>query len=442
MRRCSTSTRRQFLKRSAAAAAGALVAPQFIPRSALASADRPGANDRIGVGYIGPGRRAWQLMDLPPEGEIVAAADVELAKAEKVATRSKCKSFKAYHDYRKLLENKDVDAVVVATPDHWRAIACIHACQAGKDIYAEKPLALTIKESRAIADAVKRYNRVCQVGTQQRSMPQNRRACELIRNGALGRVHTIVAKAFPSPWFMNLPAQEVPKGLNWDAWCGPAPVVPFNKDLYIPRAKPGWISVWPFSGGEMTGWGAHGFDQIQWALGMDDSGPVEVSSTDGPFKPPTFDTPVTQTELDKFFLKKHIVTFRYENGPLVKLTSGSAAGGTFVGEKGKLVLERGRFSCNPAELAKTKLPDDAVRLYVSNHHMKNWFDCMKSRKDPVCTAEIGHRSGTVCHLGNIARWLGRPLKWDPIREIFPEDDEANRFLDVPRRAEYPLPEIG
>jgi len=437
-----SSTRRRFLKHSAALAAGAFLAPQFVPRTALASPGRPGANDRIGGGYIGLGRRAQQLMSLPAEGEIVAAADVMLSRAQKVAARTRFKSFAAYEDYRKLLENKDVDAVVVATPDHWRAIACVHACQAGKDLYAEKPLSVSIKEGRAIANAVKRYGRVCQVGSQQRSMAANRKACELIRNGAIGHVDTVIGMAYASPWRMNLPRQDVPAGLNWDAWCGPAPATPFNTDVFTPRAKPGWISIWPFSGGEMPGWGAHGLDQIQWALGMDESGPIEVASTDGPFQPPTYERPIGPDALHEVIMTKHKVSFRYANGTVVKLEDGSAAGGTFIGERGKIAIRRGAFTSNPRELAETELGPDAVRLYVSDHHMQNWFDCMKSRKDPVCTAEIGHRSATLCHLGNIARWLGRPLRWDPVREVFPDDDQANQFLDVPRRAPYVLPEIG
>ncbi|MBN1912003.1 MAG: Gfo/Idh/MocA family oxidoreductase, partial [Pirellulales bacterium] len=323
MRSSQSLSRRRFLKRSGAVLGSAAALPYFVPRDVLASEAQAGANDRIGVGYLGCGRRAQQLMKLPREGVIVAACDVAPGRAQHVAKRTKFKGFKTYADYHKLLEDKNVDAVVIASPDHWRAIQCIHACQAGKDIYAEKPLTLTIHEGRQIAKAVKHYERVMQVGSQQRSMAANQRACKLIRDGAIGRVHTVIGCAYPSPWRMKLPEQTMPEGLDWEKWCGPAPLIPFNKDIFTPRANPGWISVWPFSGGEMTGWGAHGLDQIQCALGMDESGPIEVSSTDGPYRMPTYDKPVSHKAMDKLFKEKHLVSFRYAtpNGDVtVKLT--------------------------------------------------------------------------------------------------------------------------
>jgi len=436
----SGSSRRRFLKQTAALAAGSMAAPMFVSSHALAAPERPGANDRIGVGFIGCGRRASQIMRLPAQGQIVAAADCDFQRAEKVARRTECKSFKAYRDYRKLLHDKAVDAVVVATPDHWRALNCIHAAQAGKDIYAEKPLTLTIKEGRAIAKAVRKYNRVFQTGSQQRSMTPNRIACEMVRNGVIGKVHTVIGANYPSPWLMNLPGQPVPEGLDWDAWCGPNPVVPFHKEIYVPRGNPGWISVWPWSGGEMTGWGAHGLDQIQWALGADEGGPIEVWSEDGPYKPKTYTAPVSRGEGNALFKNKHRVHFRYPGDVTVKLDTGSGAGGTFIGTKGKIMIARNKFKTDPPELANEPLPSDAIRLYVSTNHMQNWFDCMNSRKRCVADVEIGHRSCTVCHLGNIARWLGRKLKWDPVKEIFPGDDEANQYLDTEKREPYKLPE--
>lgn len=439
MSRSNEPSRRRFLKQTAAAALGGISLPQWVPGNVLASPDRPGANDRIGVGYIGCGRRANQIMGLPKEGVIVAGADVNLPRAEAVAKRATYKSYKAYQDYRQLLDNKDIDAVIVAAPDHWRAIQCIHVCQAGKDVFVEKPFSLTIKEGRAMVEAVRKYKRVLQTGSQQRSMEPNRIACELIRNGRLGKIHTIIGCNYPSPWLMNLPGQPAPDGLDWDAWCGQAPLAPFHKELYVSRGKPGWLSVWPYSGGEMTGWGAHGFDQIQWALDADESGPLEVWSTDGPYRPKTYTAPVGRKEGEAVFKDKYKVTFRYPNGVIVKLDDGSPAGGVFIGEKGKIDIRRNRFFCNPPDLAKEPLPDDAVRLDVSPGHMQNWFDCMKSRKDPICHAEIGHRSSTVCHLGNIARWVGRKLRWDPVREIFPDDEEANQYLDIVRRKPYELP---
>ena len=266
-------TRRRFLHRTGQWAAASLALPTIIPSGVLAAPGRPGANDRIGVGYIGAGRRARQLMGLPPEGQIVAAADVDRRRAQEIAAKKNCR---AYDDYRKMLDAKDVDAVVVATPDHWHVLPSLHACQAGKDIYLEKPLTLTIREGRLLVDAVRKHGRVLQTGSQRRSMSGHRTGCELVRNGLAGKIHTVLIVNYPSPWECGLPGQPVPEGLNWDVWCGMTEPVPYHEDLYIQRSNPGWISFRPYSGGEMTGWGAHGFDQIQWALDMDHTGPVEI----------------------------------------------------------------------------------------------------------------------------------------------------------------------
>ncbi|MFP4058573.1 MAG: Gfo/Idh/MocA family protein [Candidatus Brocadiia bacterium] len=419
-------SRRRFL----GAAAAGLAAPTFIPPRAF------GANERIGLGGIGPGRRGRGLLGMPG-CTLVAVADVHLPRAEAVAKRAKCK---AYQDYRKLLEQKDVDAVMVATPDHWHALCSIHACQAGKDVYVEKPMTLTILEGRRMVEAARKYRRIVQVGSQQRSMGANRLGCELIRNGRIGAIKKIIAHNYPSPWEGDLPAQPVPDGLDWDMWCGPTKPVPFHQDLYKPRARPGWISFRPYSGGEMTGWGSHGLDQVQWALGMDESGPVEVW-TEGPeFDPPTYTEPESRSRGNRM-CSKPTVFFRYPGDIVMELGNGPAGGARFVGEKGTITINRGRCASDPPELAKEPLEDPDVRLTVSNNHKGNWVACIKSREKPVADVETGHRSATVCHLGNIARWLsGRKLAWDPEKEQFPDDDEANALIDRDRRKPWVLPE--
>jgi predicted dehydrogenase len=430
-------TRRRFLKRSFLAGSAVAAAPYLVPSAALASADRPGANDRIGVGYVGVGRRARQLMSLPPEGQIVAAADVYLKRAEEIAQKYNGKPFQ---DYRKMLESKDVDAVVLATPDHWRALTCIHACQAGKDIYAEKPMTLTIHEGRLMVQAVRKYKRVFQTGSQQRSDHVNRLGCELVRNGRIGKVHTVIGSNYPSPWEGKLPGQPVPEGLDWDMWCGPTEPVPYHTDLYTPRANPGWISFRPYSGGEVTGWGAHGLDQVQWALGMDETGPVEIWTEGDAFNPPVYTKPESRTRGDKV-CKSPGVFYRYASGTVLRLgDEGPGGGAVFLGEKGTITIDRSKLKSDPVEIAQEPIRDSDVRLYKSDNHMQNWFDCMKSREKPVADVEIGHRSTTVCHLANIARWLGRRAVWDPAKEIFPGDDEANAYLDRPRRKPYELPD--
>ncbi len=430
-------SRRQFLATTGAASASALAAPHLVPRHVLAGPEGPGANDKIGVGGIGIGRQGGGLVrNMPKDARFVAICDINKPRCEQLAAKYNAEG---YHDYEKLLERKDVDAVITATPDHWRALVSIRACQAGKDVYAEKPMTLTIREGRLMAQAVRKYKRVFQTGSQQRSNAKNRYGCELIRNGRIGKLQMVIGHNYPSPWECALEGQPAPEGLDWDRWCGPTEVVPYHKDLYTPRANPGWISFRPYSGGEMTGWGAHGLDQIQWALGMDESGPVEIW-TEGPeFDPPTYTKPESRSRGEKI-CRQPMVYFKYANGVTVKLDNGNPGGAIFIGDKGKIEIFRGRVTSNPPELVKEPIRDDEIRLYESNSHMGNWFACMRTREPCVADVEIGHRSATLCHLGNIARWAGRKLQWDPKAEEFVGDEEANAYLDRPRRKGYELPE--
>ncbi|HEY9172343.1 MAG TPA: Gfo/Idh/MocA family oxidoreductase [Verrucomicrobiae bacterium] len=435
-------SRREFLKWSSLAASSVAL-PYFIPSGVLAASGRPGANDRIAVGCIGVGRRMDALVtesQALPEIKLVAFADVHLRRARTVAAR-----FNAFacQDYRELLERKDVDAVFTATPDHWRALTCIHACQAGKDIYAEKPISFTIHEGRVIANAVRKYKRVFQTGCQQRADWTDIEGCKFIREGGLGKITRVYAWNYPGPWESALPAQPIPEGMNWDAWCGPAPKCAYNQDLYLPRANPGWLSIRPFSGGEMTGWGSHGFDMIQLALGMDAGGPTEVW-TEGPKYPSlTYTQSEPKTRGDQI-TNVPKVFFRYPGDIVMELVDTApngekppTFGGIFVGEKGTFTIDRGRLSSDPEELAinimsrRPKGPD--------GNHIANWISCIKSRKKTSADVEAGHRSATVCHLGNIARYVGRRLKWDPRKERFIGDAEANGYLDYERRKGYELP---
>ncbi len=437
-----TTNRRNFLKQAVTAAGAFAVpycVPYYVPSVVLAGEERLGANDRIGIAGIGVGRQGSGVFGSAAASKYcraVAVADVNINTARQVAARYK---IEAYQDYRKLLERKDVDAVVTATPDHWRALVCIHCAQAGKDIYAEKPLTLTIREGRLIVEAVRKYNRVLQTGSQQRSNPINRYGCELVRNGRIGKIIRVIAHNYPSPWECGLPAQVVPDGLDWDLWCGPVEPVAFNQDLYLPRAKPGWISFRPFSGGEMTGWGSHGLDQVQWALGMDESGPIEVWTEGDKFNPPTYTEPESKSRGDAICSKPKVF-FKYPGDIVMELGNGPAGGATFIGEKGTISIDRAKVVSQPEEIAKEPIKDDEIRLYRSDNHMLNWLECVRLRTRPVADVEIGHRSATVCHLGNIARWLGRKLRWDPTKEQFIDDPEANAFLDRPRRKPYQLPE--
>ena len=411
-----TTSRRRVLKQ----AVGLLAAPYVIPSGVLAAPGRPGANDRVGLGYIGVGRRARQIMQLPPNARIVALADVYEPRLGEVG---KDQPLGRHTDYRKLLEDKNVDAVVVATPDHWHALPSIHACQAGKDVYCEKPLSLTIREGRAMVEAARRYKRVFQTGSQQRSLAACRAGIKLIHQGLAGRIKSVQGQCYPGPIDVcDLPAEPTPAGLNWDAWCGQTIPRPFNKDVFQPRAKPGWISFRAYSGGEVTGWGAHGLDMIQWALQADESGPLEVwPEGQGPNCP---------------------VHLLYTSGVLVRLDSkGLGSGGAFTGENGTITVERGAYKVEPKDLAPAKDSKDKLPERTDTH-MANWINCIISREKPVADVEIGHRSCTACHLVNIARWTGRRLKWDAKAERFIGDPEADRLIERPMRAPYGLPDLS
>ncbi len=431
-------TRRQFLRRSLRSTGTLALAPYFVPAGVLAASGNPAPSDRVGIGYIGAGRRGNQLLGLPPTGRIVAVADLDRRRADATAAARNCR---AHTDYRQLLDAKDIDAVVVATPDHWHALPSIHACQAGKDVYCEKPLGLTIREGRLMVQAARKYERVFQTGTQRRSMPNHRLGCELVRNGFAGQIHTVLIMNYPSPWQVAFPGQPPPDELDWDAWCGQTAPVPFHNDIFVQRSKPGWISLFPYSGGEMTGTGAHGFDQIQWALDTDHTGPVEIWAEGGKLPAVVYEAPESLARGDRLCSEGYRVRMRYANGIEVRLEPGEpAAGAVFIGDRGKVRVGNNEFTTSPAEIAQVPQDQRQIRLPVSNDHLGNWIDCIRSRQRPIADVEIGHRSAIVCHLGNIARWVGRKLTWDPERELFPGDEEANRYLSRPMRAPYALPE--
>jgi len=415
-------------------ATGAIALPWIVPHTAL------GANDRIGIGMIGAGRRIHQLLPnvtsvTGSEGgaRVTAVSDVWPKKSaewivaykERMAKEMEIGEIPEVLDYRELLERNDVDAVIVTTCDHWHALPTIHACQAGKDVYGEKPLALTIAEGRAMVRAVRKYERIFQTGAQQRSYLRNRQACELIRNGKLGKITQVRCTNYGS----SKPASEyelktepVPGGLDWDRWSGQTDLVPFSFNRYLTYEKPGWQWIREYSGGLMTNWGAHGLDMVQWALGTDDTGPVEIAA-DG-------NTPTSP------------FTFRYANGVTVRSDAKASVlgGGHFIGTEGEMFMNRGRFNTVPIAISKEEIGEGDLRLYHSDNHMQNWLDCIRSRELPASDVQIGHRSATLCHLCGIARWVGRPLKWDPDKEIFPGDDEANAYLDRPKRDPWQLPD--
>jgi predicted dehydrogenase len=413
--------RRQFLKVAAATSALAC-APLFVPSRAF------GASERVVTGHIGVGGRGKEnLKGFLANAKAVCDVDQRhAAQAAKLLEEqgSKCEVFS---DYRRLLDRKDIDAVVISTPDHWHALTMIHACQAGKDVYCEKPLSLTIVEGRKMVQAARAGNRVVQTGSQQRSAPEFRRACELARNGALGKLQTILV-GIPECNHAGAPVPDgdPPSGFDYDFWLGPAPQRPYNEK----RVHYYFRFFWDYSGGQMTNFGAHHLDIAQWALGMDASGPVATEGT-GTFHPQKWHE-VTE---------KCRVTHTYASGTKLIVGQEQAdipVGVTFVGDKGKLFVNRGKLTAEPKELADYQLKDGDVRLYESSDHYQNFLACIKSREKPICDVEIGHRSATVCHLGNIAIRLGRKLAWDPEKEQFIGDDEANTWLSRPYRSPWTL----
>jgi predicted dehydrogenase len=423
MARKTGSSRRTFLKR-AAAAGSVFAAPLFVRSSVLGRGNSVGANEEVLIGVIGVGGRARQLIDqIPAGGRVVALADCYLQRATDAANERSTK-WAVYQDYRQMFDREKLDAALIATPDHARTLPCIRAVQAGLDVYAEKPLTVYVREGRVLVDAVRKHNRIFQVGTQQRTMEINRFCCEFIREGKIGKVKSVSGVNYTGPRrYESLPEEPIPPGDDWNVWCGPTELRPFNSQLQF-----GWMQWRDYSGGEMTNWGAHGVDQIQWALGKDDTGPTELwPESPGP---------------------NGAVSMRYADGTLVKFERANApmGGAVFTGSECKMEINRNRFATNPPDFVKDA-PDPAVAEkwegdgWIARPHIQNWLDCIKTRERPNADVEIGHRSITICHLLNIARELGRKIHWDPRAEKFANDDEANQLLDRPRRAGFELPTV-
>ena len=451
--------RREFIASAGKGLAAASVAtgfPAIVPASVL-GATSPG--NRINIGAIGTGRIS-RSHDLPglwkyDTARIVAVCDLDSQRVQEAVTLvnrfytkktgAPYDGVKAYGEYRELLADKDVDAVVISTPDHWHALIAIDAVMAGKDVYLQKPASLTIAEGRALSNAVHRSGRIFQIGSQQRSSPQFRYAAELVRNGRIGALKTVEVGLPGDPSGNEEPEMAVPKNLRYDTWLGSTPVVYYTENRVHPRTgygRPGWLRCEQFGAGMITGWGAHHIDSAHWGMDTEFTGPIEIWGT---------------ADFPKKGLWDVHGPFRteglYANGVHMIVSGDFPNGIKFIGTEGWVFVSRGNEAVtasdpaaklqDPRALAasdpgiiKSAIGPDEIHLYESKDHHGNWLDCVRSRQQPIAPVEVAHRACTTCLLHHIAMKAKRKLYWDPARERFKDDDEANALLSRPQRPPY------
>ncbi|HEX7492685.1 MAG TPA: Gfo/Idh/MocA family oxidoreductase [Bacteroidales bacterium] len=449
--------RRKFIASSMSAAAGSIILPTIVPSSVIG---KNPPSDKINIGWIGCGRqgsgdlRATIKFD---SAMFVAVSDVDSKRAalgkkliEDTYTKSSGNkdyvSIKTYGDYRELLLDKSIDAVLITTPDHWHSQPAIEAALAGKDIYLEKPTSLTIAEGRLLSDVVRRKKVILQVGTQQRSSMQWRYAAELVRNGRIGKLHTVKIGLPGDPSGPEALEMPVPKNLNYDMWLGSTPMAYYTEMRVHPQNsindRPGWLRCEQFGAGMITGWGQHHFDSAAWGMDTELTGPISVEAVAQFPKSGLWD-------VHGDFMSKA----EYKNG-ITQLTSGGYPNGVrYEGTEGWIFVTRGGYTATASDpvvqdrnskaltasdpkILTSVIGPDEIHLYESNSQQGNWLDCIKSRKEPISPVEIGHRACTVCLITHIAMKLGRKLNWDPDKEKFVNDNEANSMLSRPQRAPY------
>ena len=429
-------TRRRFIRTGITGMIGLSVLPML-------KGCKVGANDTIRLGFIGLGRQTIYLVDgfnQIPGVKIVAGCDVYEIKRQRFEqqvrsfqeSQNQTVEVSIYENYKDILERDDIDAVVIATPDHWHAIQAIDACRAGKDIYLEKPVTFTIHEGIEVVKAVRAHDIVLAVGSQQRSDPNFQHAVKLVQEGRLGNLTKVNAWVGPPPKPYDLPEEPIPAGLDWENWLGPNPYVHYNHRLNPPISldPPKFEQFWAewryykeVGGGFLTDWGAHNFDIAQWALGKDNSGPVRIipAGTEG----------------------NDYIHFIYENDLLVAnepFTEDENFGVKFASNNAWIQVFRGRFEASDPSLMPSDkgIDGEAVPYETGTPHLEDFIDAMRSRRDPIANIEAGHRTGSVGILGNIATDLQRPLNWDPTSERFVEDPEADKLLHREYRQGYSL----
>jgi predicted dehydrogenase len=419
---------RRNLLRSTGVAAAAVAAPTVIPSSALGFGGFTAPSERITLGMIGFGlmMRGHFSRNLGDKSvQILAVCDVDKKKREtardKVNQTYGNNDCACYNEHEKIMERGDIDACFVITPDHWHVPISLDAIRSGKDVYVEKPMSLTIREGRILSDTARRHGAILQVGSQQRSDASFGKAVEMVRNGWIGKVHTIYARLGRFPDGVVLPGQPVPEGFDYDRWLGPTPWYPYNANRVKGNYGGGWRSYWEYGARKNGDWGAHHYDIIQWALGMDHSGPE-------------FFFPIGYNGSEH-------QGYKYSNGPTIYRDHPGKFGSMieFYGDKGSIGVGRGGdLKTKPTELKNAPLAPTEVHLGATESHHQNFFNAIRTRKRTIADVEIGHRTATICHLSAISERLKRPINWNPETEEIIGDAEASKWLDRPRRAPYTL----
>jgi predicted dehydrogenase len=430
----SIMNRREFFKQAGRVSATMALLPVVLPSTVFGKYP---PSERISLGFIGSGKQSQHLIRSflnEPGTQVVAVCDVDslkLARGEKMiedfysknSASGKYQGCLDTKEFQDIIQRDDIDAVVISTPDHWHGVNSIWALRSGKDVYCEKPLALTVAEGRAMVEETRRCGRVFQTGSMQRSDVSFRFACELVRNGYIGEIELAQVDVGGPPEDCLLPAEPLPDYLLWDSWIGPSQIRPYHSELSPHISNdvfPNWRRFKEFGGGGMTDWGAHHFDIVQWALGMDQSGPVEVI-------PPGYEG-------------QNVLTYKYANGTLMTRDKNFYRDGgvLFHGTQGKIYVTRWFLKTWPENLMDVQLKPNETHLYDSPNHYSDWLNAIRFRTKPICDVEIGHRTSSVCNIGNIAYEIKEPLKWDPEKEKFVNSETGNRLLKRNLRGPWKL----
>ncbi len=449
--------RRTFINKTLIGTVGIAGFPTIVPASVFG---KNAPSNKINIAQIGCGRIARDH-DLPGTlqhdiARIMAVCDLDSNRTQdgkklvdafyaKKMGKSNYMDTKMYDDHREMLLNKDIDAVIISTPDHWHSQPAIEAALAGKDVYLQKPTSLTIEEGRLLSDIVQKKGIILQVGTQQRSSPQFRIAAELVRNGRIGKLHTVKVGLPGDPAGPDAPAMPIPKNLNYDMWLGSTPEVPYTEIGVHPQVgydRPGWLRLEQYGAGMITGWGQHHYDSAAWGMDTELTGPISIQAT------AEFPKAGLWNVHGDFMAKAE-----YANGITMYTTGSYTNGIRYEGTEGWIFVSRGNYvasASDPVSKAKSskaldasdprilesKIGENEIHLYKSNEQHGNWLECIESRKQPISPVEIGHRACSVCLITHISMKLGRKLNWNPETERFINDDEANGLLSRPQRKPY------